>query len=82
MVVGVVSDRPRVASHVGATPVVGAVHDLGHLIDELHVSTLILAASEMAPDVLSMLLHCQEAGYDVVRMTTVYEQALQRVPVQ
>jgi len=82
MVVGVVSDRPGIASRVGATPVVGAVNDLAHLIDELRVSTLILATSEMAPDLLSMLLNCQEAGYDVVRMATVYERALQRVPVQ
>jgi exopolysaccharide biosynthesis polyprenyl glycosylphosphotransferase len=56
--------------------------DLGDALERKGVSQLILAWSRQPQDeLLEMLLACQQVGIELVRVQTLYEQVLERVPV-
>jgi exopolysaccharide biosynthesis polyprenyl glycosylphosphotransferase len=63
-------------------PVLGGGDALTALVEREGISELILAAEELRGPLLERLLECQEAGVDIVPMATVYEQTLQRLPIE
>jgi exopolysaccharide biosynthesis polyprenyl glycosylphosphotransferase len=62
-------------------PILGGFARLREIVHAEGISEIILAVSDAPPMLLEQLVACQEAGVDVVRMATVYEHALQRLPV-
>jgi exopolysaccharide biosynthesis polyprenyl glycosylphosphotransferase len=66
----------------GDPPVLGPFGQLSRLVAEHQASEVILAVPDASPALVEQLVTCQEAGVDVVRMATVYEQALQRLPIE
>jgi exopolysaccharide biosynthesis polyprenyl glycosylphosphotransferase len=84
-VVGFVAEPSAdpVASPVPDVPCLGTAADLRAIAARHAVSEIILALNGRAPDALvQALVACQEDGVEVVRMTSVYEELLERVPVQ
>ena len=83
MVVGLVeADGPARRGSVLGVPVLGGGDALTALVEREGISELILAAEELRGPLLERLLECQEAGVDIVPMATVYEQTLQRLPIE
>jgi exopolysaccharide biosynthesis polyprenyl glycosylphosphotransferase len=64
-----------------AGPILGGFRDLGRLARDEGISEVVLAVPDAPPVLVDQLVACQETGIDVVRMATVYEHALQRLPV-
>jgi exopolysaccharide biosynthesis polyprenyl glycosylphosphotransferase len=56
---------------------------LPRAVQESGVSTVVLAITgEICPETVQSLLACQENGVEVIRMTSLYEELLGRVPIR
>ena len=63
-------------------PAVSGAEGLRDVVAERHVSELVLAPTgEITTELLRAVVTAQEAGVDVVRMATVYERLLRRIPI-
>ena len=83
-VVGLIDERADPpAPSIDGLPVLGGPSDLRAIAGRLGASEIILSLDGEASGALVLaLVGCQEDGVDVVRMATVYEQLLERVPVE
>lgn len=82
-VVAFADDEPNRQPSSVAGVSVTAGQALPDLIREQQISEVILAHSGPARgELLQALVDCQQYGVDVVRMSTVYEELVRRVPVQ
>ncbi len=67
----------------GDVPMLGAAASLRDIVRREGAGEIIVAVDGAASgDLVHALVGCQEDGVDVVRMATVYEQLLERVPVE
>jgi exopolysaccharide biosynthesis polyprenyl glycosylphosphotransferase len=82
-VLGLIDDDPgKKGLMVGGKEVVGGSAKLRELVEEQEIAVLILAITgEIGADLFQALLDCQEKGIEIVRMHTLYEELLSRVPV-
>jgi exopolysaccharide biosynthesis polyprenyl glycosylphosphotransferase len=67
---------------VRGLPVVSGPDGVGRLVASEGVSTLILTVPEAHGALLKALVACQEAGVEIVPMAMMYEQLLERLPVE
>jgi exopolysaccharide biosynthesis polyprenyl glycosylphosphotransferase len=80
-VVGVVPEAHLAARALEGTEVVQVEH-LVDAVERKGVSQLVLAWGGQPPaDLLEVLLACQQVGIELIRAQTLYEQMLERVPV-
>jgi exopolysaccharide biosynthesis polyprenyl glycosylphosphotransferase len=81
--IGIIDDDHRkLGTFVGSCQVIGSSDQLLHLVEENNISEIIVAITgEMCGDMFQSLLDAQEVGVDIVRMPTVYEELLNRVPI-
>ena len=82
-VLGLIDDDPsKKGQVVGGVEVVGGSARLRQIVEEEEIAVLILAITgEIQGDLFQALLDCQEKGIEIVRMQTLYEELLSRVPV-
>ena len=67
--------------HLGL-PAVFEAKGLRDLVAKQHGSELVLApAGKITPELLRAVVNAQEAGVEVVRMASVYERLLRRIPI-
>jgi len=82
-VLGIIDDDP--AKHgqaIEGVVVRGGTAQLRDLVAEEGVTALILAITgDLQSDLFEALLECQERGVEVIRMPTLYEELLGRVPI-
>ncbi|HPH95352.1 MAG TPA: exopolysaccharide biosynthesis polyprenyl glycosylphosphotransferase [Anaerolineaceae bacterium] len=83
VVVGLVDDDPRkLNTTVHSYPVLGGSGSLWQIIENEHVTDLVLAIShDLNSDMLNAILVAQERGVAVTSMPKVYEEILGRVPI-
>jgi exopolysaccharide biosynthesis polyprenyl glycosylphosphotransferase len=83
VLVGIIDDdQTKKGAFVGGCQVIGSSEQLLSLVQENNVSEIIVAITgEMMGGMFQALLDAQELGVDIVRMPTVYEELLGRVPV-
>jgi len=82
-VLGLIDDDPaKRGQKVGEVEVVGGSTKLRALVEEQEIAVLILAITgEIGGELFQALLDCQEKGVEILRMQTLYEELLSRVPV-
>jgi len=82
-VVGVIDDDPaKSGTTIMEAPVLGSAEILETLVAEENITDVIVAISgEMRPRMLEALINVQEGGREIIRMQTVYEDLLGRVPI-
>ena len=82
-VVGFIDDDPEKAgTHVQGYPILGGAELLLPLIEEEHISDVILAIShEVHPEMFQTLLTVEEKGIEISTMPATYERLLGRVPI-
>lgn len=67
---------------IDKVPVVTGPEGLHRVVTEQSVSEVVLAAeSPIPPRMLRELVKCQEAGAEIVSMSTTYERLLQKIPI-
>ena len=71
-------DVPRQVSGLPVYP----LRDLDSVVQQLNVTEVLLAKTEVPENLLKALVGCQERGVPVVPMAVEYEHLLQRVPVE
>lgn len=83
-IIGFVDDDPqKIGQEIEDIPVLGNSQQLPELLEKYRISEVIVAITgEMRGETFQTLLDIQEQGIDVIRMPTVYEELLGRVPVQ
>ncbi|GAB4396276.1 MAG: hypothetical protein OHK0052_17370 [Anaerolineales bacterium] len=83
-VVGIVDDDPqKIGTALEGFVVLGGGDSLLQLIEQHHVSDILVAISgEMRGQLFQALLDAQEKGVEITRMPVMYEELLQRVPIQ
>ncbi len=83
LVVGIVDDDPqKIGQEVESVPIIGDSTRLNDLIEENHISDLIVAiGGEMQPATFKAILEAQERGVEIIRMPIAYEELVYRVPV-
>ncbi|MFO3795924.1 MAG: nucleoside-diphosphate sugar epimerase/dehydratase, partial [Anaerolineales bacterium] len=83
-IIGLVDDNPqKLGQNIEDIPVLGNSQQLPELLEKYHISEVIVAITgEMQGETFQALLDIQEQGIDVIRMPTLYEELLGRVPVQ
>jgi len=83
VLVGVIDDDPhKQGASVEGSPVIGSSGQLLELVQEHNISEIIVAITgEMCGAMFQALLDAQEVGVDIVRMPTVYEELMGRVPI-
>ncbi len=81
--IGIIDDDHRkLGTFVCGCQVIGSSDQLLRLVQENNISEIIVAITgEMYGDMFQALLDAQEVGVDIVRMPTVYEELLDRVPI-
>lgn len=81
--VGFVDDDPKKAKRsFQGFPVIGASSQLIQLVDDYHISDLVMAINaDVQGATFQAILDAQEAGVEVTRMPTLYEEITQRVPI-
>ena len=81
--IGIIDDDHRkLGTFVGGCQVIGSSEQLFRLVQENSISEIIVAITgEMFGGMFQALLDAQEVGVDIVRMPTVYEELLGRVPI-
>jgi len=82
--VGLIDDDPsKVGSEIEGYPVLSNSEKLLELIDEQGISDLIVAINgEIQGSTFQKILDVQEKGLEIIRMQTIYEELLGRVPIQ
>jgi exopolysaccharide biosynthesis polyprenyl glycosylphosphotransferase len=82
--VGLIDDDPvKVESAIEGYPILANSEKLLEVIDEQGVSDLIVAINgEIKGSTFQKLLDAQEKGIEIIRMQTIYEELLGRVPIQ
>jgi exopolysaccharide biosynthesis polyprenyl glycosylphosphotransferase len=82
--VGIIDDDPeKQGKKICDVPVVGDSQNLPEIINEQHVSDIIVAISgEMQGRMFQSLLDTQELGVEITRMPVAYEEMLGRVPIR
>ncbi|HLF90269.1 MAG TPA: sugar transferase [Anaerolineales bacterium] len=83
LVAGVIDDDPnKSGTDIESYRVLGGAERLPKIIEEENVSDLIVCISgEIGGRTFQTLLDLQERGLEIVRMQTVYEELLGRVPI-
>jgi len=81
--IGIIDDdHGKLGTFIGSCQVVGSSEQLLPLAQENNISEIIVAITgEMFGGMFQALLDAQEVGVDIVRMPTVYEELLGRVPI-
>jgi len=81
--IGIIDDDHRkLGMFVGSCQVIGSSEQLLRLVQENNISEIIVSITgEMLGGMFQALLDAQEVGVDIVRMPTVYEELLGRVPI-
>lgn len=81
--IGIIDDdHSKLGNFVGGCQVIGSSEQLLCLVQENNISEIIVAITgEMCGGMFQALLDAQEVGVDIVRMPTVYEELLGRVPI-
>jgi exopolysaccharide biosynthesis polyprenyl glycosylphosphotransferase len=82
--VGIIDDDlEKQGKKICDVPVVGNSQNLQEIINEQHVSDIIVAISgEMQGQMFQSLLDTQELGVEITRMPVAYEEMLGRVPIR
>jgi exopolysaccharide biosynthesis polyprenyl glycosylphosphotransferase len=82
-ILGIVDDDPgKHGQAIEGVVVRGGTEQLRALVAEEGVTALILAITgDLQSDLFEALLECQERGVEVIRMPTLYEELLGRVPI-
>ena len=82
-VIGFIDDDPQKAgSQVEGYPILGGAELLQPLIEQEHISDVILAISnEVRPEMFQTLLTVEERGIEISTMPATYERLLGRVPI-
>jgi exopolysaccharide biosynthesis polyprenyl glycosylphosphotransferase len=82
--VGIVDDNPKeLGQIIEGYKVMGSSNDLLSLVEEQHISDIIVAITgEMHGPMFQALLDTQERGVEITRMPVAYEELLGRVPIQ
>ncbi|MEA2007857.1 MAG: hypothetical protein U9O54_01955, partial [Chloroflexota bacterium] len=83
-VLGIVDDdAKKLHTEIEGYEVVGTGEDLLEVIQEKHISDIIVAITgEIYGHTFQALLDAQELGVDIIRMPVAYEELIQRVPIQ
>jgi exopolysaccharide biosynthesis polyprenyl glycosylphosphotransferase len=83
-VAGLIDDDPaKQGKGVCDVPVLGGWQILKKTVQAQGVSVLVLAITgEIGPELFQAILDCQEQGAEVIRMPTLYESLLGRVPIE
>ena len=81
--IGIIDDDHRkLGKIVGGCQVIGSSEQLIRLVQENNISEIVVAITgEMQGGMFQALLDAQEVGVEIVRMPTVYEELLGRVPI-
>lgn len=81
--VGFIDDDPeKIGKDVEGFRVLGSSDRLLRLIDEMNINELVVSITgEMQGETFQTLLDVQERGIDIIRMPTLYEELLGRVPI-
>lgn len=82
--VGLLDDDPqKQGQSIEDYPVLGGSQALEKVIQERRVSDILVAISgEISQPMFEALLEAQEKGIEITRMPVMYEELLQRVPIQ
>jgi FlaA1/EpsC-like NDP-sugar epimerase len=82
--VGLIDDDPtKVESTIEGYPILASSDKLLNLIEDQGISDLIVAINgEIQGETFQKLLDAQEQGIEIIRMQTLYEELLGRVPIQ
>jgi exopolysaccharide biosynthesis polyprenyl glycosylphosphotransferase len=82
--VGLIDDDPeKVETNVEGYPILANSEKLLEIIEEQGISDLIVSINgEIRGDTFQKLLDAQENGIEIIRMPTLYEELLGRVPIQ
>jgi exopolysaccharide biosynthesis polyprenyl glycosylphosphotransferase len=82
--VGLVDDDPeKIGTEVSDYKVLGSSQELPRLIQDEKISDVLVAISgEMQGQMFQALLDCQEMGVEIIRMPVMYEELLDRVPIE
>jgi len=82
--VGLIDDDPtKIDSAIEGYPILTSSDKLLELIEEQGISDLIVAINgEIQGATFQKLLDAQEQGIEIIRMQTIYEELLGRVPIQ
>jgi exopolysaccharide biosynthesis polyprenyl glycosylphosphotransferase len=83
LVAGVIDDDPdKIGMEVEGYRILGGADSLSRWIEEENVSDLVVCISgEIGGRMFQTLLDLQERGLEIVRMQTVYEELMGRVPI-
>ena len=82
-IVGFLDDGAEAVRRIGGAPRLGNVASLQEIVRREGVGEIIVALDGATPlELVHSLVACQEDGVEVVPMSTVYEQLLERVPVE
>ena len=82
--VGIIDDNPKkLGQLIEGYQVMGSSNDLVGLVEEQHISDIIVAITgEMHGNMFQVLLDTQERGVEITRMPVAYEELLSRVPIR
>ena len=82
--VGMIDDDPeKIGKTIDQCPVLGGGDKLLEIIRQENISDLLVAISgEMHGELFQALLDAQEMGVEIIRMPVMYEELLNRVPIQ
>jgi exopolysaccharide biosynthesis polyprenyl glycosylphosphotransferase len=82
--VGLVDDDPtKLGAEMEGFPVLGSSMDLTRIVKEQNISDILVAISgEMQGRMFQALLDAQEMGVEITRMPVMYEELLDRVPIE
>ncbi|NLG40960.1 MAG: hypothetical protein GX544_04590, partial [Chloroflexi bacterium] len=81
--VGLIDDDPaKKGTFIEGFPVLGSHKDLKEIVEENHITDMILAISnEMSPGMFQKILTAQEKGMNMATMQDTYESLTNRVPI-
>jgi exopolysaccharide biosynthesis polyprenyl glycosylphosphotransferase len=82
--VGLIDDDPtKIDNAIEGYPILAGSDNLLNLIEEQGISDLIVAINgEIQGETFQKILDAQEQGIEIIRMQTLYEELLGRVPIQ
>jgi exopolysaccharide biosynthesis polyprenyl glycosylphosphotransferase len=76
-------DQSKIGTTIDGYPVLAGSNKLLEVIDEQTISDLIVAINgEIRGETFQKILDAQEKGIEIMRMQTIYEELLGRVPIQ